>query len=94
MTDGVREPIQAYLTTDERAALDRVARELGVSRSEVLRRGIEAVGGARYGGPLRDLAGEGLVTPPTAGPGEPPPSRPVARLAELLDELARDRTDR
>ena len=37
----VREPIQVHLTRAERAALDRLARELGVSRAEVLRRGME-----------------------------------------------------
>lgn len=40
----VREPIQVYLAPRERAALDRLARELGVSRAEVLRRGLEALG--------------------------------------------------
>lgn len=39
----VREPIQVYLNAGERAALDRLARELGVSRAEVLRRGLRAV---------------------------------------------------
>lgn len=37
----VREPIQVYLDRGERAALDRLARELDVSRAEVLRRGLE-----------------------------------------------------
>lgn len=97
MPDGVREPIQTYLTAEERTELDRVASELGVSRSEALRRGITALGRPRYGGSLRELAGDGLVTPPLAGGGDPvrpPPSRPVAALEELLDELARDRRDR
>ncbi len=93
MTDRVREPIQTYLTRDERAELDRVARELGVSRSEVLRRGIEALTRG-HRGPLRELAQEGLVTPPATGPGAPPPSRPSVPLAELLDELQTDRADR
>ena len=39
----VREPIQVYLTEAERAGLDRLARELGVSRAEVLRRGVAAL---------------------------------------------------
>jgi len=39
----VREPIQVYLTHAERATLDRLARELGVSRAEALRRGIEVL---------------------------------------------------
>lgn len=36
-------PIQVYLTPTERATLERLARELGVSRAEVLRRGVEAL---------------------------------------------------
>lgn len=36
----VREPIQVYLDVDERALLDRVAAETGLSRAEVLRRGL------------------------------------------------------
>ena len=94
MADRVREPIQTYLTAAERTELDRIARELGVSRSEALRRGIETLAGVRYDSPLRDLAVQGLVTPPSAGPGEPPPSRPVAPLSELLIELEADRADR
>jgi len=39
----VREPIQVYLDHGERAALDRLARDLDVSRAEVLRRGLEAL---------------------------------------------------
>lgn len=94
MSDAVREPIQVYLTPRERAELDRAAREMGVSRSEVLRRGIRAVRRPGYEGALSDLADEELVTPPLTGPGEPPPSAPVAGLDELLSELAEDRRDR
>lgn len=94
MTKSVREPIQVYLTSEERAQLDRTARELGVSRSEVLRRGIVEVGIPGYEGSLRDLAEADLVTPPSAGPGLPPPSAPVTSLKELMDELATDRRDR
>ena len=36
----VREPIQVYLDADERALLDRVAAETGLSRAEILRRGL------------------------------------------------------
>ena len=42
MVKHVREPIQVYLSGQERAELDQAAEELGVSRSEVLRRGVEA----------------------------------------------------
>ena len=87
----VREPIQVYLTADERAELDGVARNMGVSRSEVLRRGIELAGGAAYAGPLRDLVQDGYLTPAATGPGAPPPSAPVAHLRKILAELAADR---
>ena len=39
---AVREPIQVYLDQDERAILDRVAHQAGVSRAEVLRRGLRS----------------------------------------------------
>jgi len=91
----VREPIQVYLTADERAELDGVARNLGVSRSEVLRRGSEwgggGGGGGAYAGPLRDLVEDGYLTPAATGPGAPPPSAPVARLRKILAELEADR---
>lgn len=97
MSRIVREPIQVYLTPDERAELDRTAQELGISRSEALRRGILAIptpGRSVYRGSLGDLVEDHLVTPPKAGPGGPPPSRPVAPLSEIMEELARDRADR
>jgi hypothetical protein len=91
MGNVVREPIQVYLTADERAELDGAARNMGVSRSEVLRRGIGLAGGAAYAGPLRDLAEDGYLTPAATGPGTPPPSAPVARLRKILAELEADR---
>lgn len=94
MSPSVREPIQVYLSSDERAALDRAARALGVSRSEVLRRGLRAVSDPRMAGLPGDLASRGWLTPASAGPGAPPPSLPVAPLGDLLDELAEDRRDR
>ena len=39
----VREPIQVYLDRSERSQLDRLALELGLSRAEVLRRGLESL---------------------------------------------------
>jgi len=36
----VREPIQVYLDQDERAVLDRLAGETGLSRAEILRQGL------------------------------------------------------
>lgn len=94
MSKVVREPIQVYLTRQERSELDRVAQEMGVSRSEALRRGVQALENSGYGGLLRELVDEGLVTPPTSGPGDPPPSAPVTSLDELLSGLTQDRRDR
>lgn len=94
MSATVREPIQVYLTSDERQTLDLAARKFGVSRSEVLRRGLRAVSGSSFEAGLGTLAAEGALTPARAGPGTPPPSRPVAPLRELLAELARDRAER
>jgi hypothetical protein len=91
MVKSVREPIQVYLTPEERADLDRAAEAMGVSRSEALRRAVDAI---RYSGVLRALADDGYVTPPSAGPGSPPPSAPVAPIRELLIELAEDRGGR
>ena len=99
MARRVREPIQVYLTAAERIELDRAARDLGISRSEALRRGIAALRrpGARgwERGPLADLASEGLLAPPRAQASGPPPrGAPVALLGELLGELRADRDDR
>jgi len=94
MADRVREPIQVYLTGAERAELDQRAAELGVSRSEALRRGVQALGDRSVAGPLGALAAEGCFTPPLRHSGVPPRGSPVASLVELLGELARDRQDR
>jgi hypothetical protein len=56
----VREPLQVYLSHEERDQLDRVAALLNVSRAEVLRRGIDAVAREAYADvrdPLDDLVG-------------------------------------
>lgn len=49
LTRRVREPIQVYLDADERALLDRVAAESGLSRAEVLRRGLRSYAADRPG---------------------------------------------
>ena len=102
MARRVREPIQVYLTAAERTELDRAARDLGISRSEALRRGIAALrrpapswGRGLGRGPLADLASEGLLAPPRAQASGPPPrGAPVAPVGELLGELRADRDDR
>ncbi len=47
---AVREPIQVYLTTEERSALDALAARTGISRAEVLRRGLRAFAVQQAGG--------------------------------------------
>jgi hypothetical protein len=53
----VREPLQVYLDRDDRALLDRLAQEAGLSRAEVLRRGLRsfAAENARGKSPLFDF---------------------------------------
>ena len=51
---SVREPIQVYLTGEERSELDRLAAQEGISRAEVLRRGIRSYA-------LESAAGDGPV---------------------------------
>ena len=82
-----------YLTSDERNVLDRCAAELGVSRSEVLRRGLQAIGDPAGTTPGARTPDEWL-TPASLGSGAPPPSLPVAPLDQLLDELEQDRGGR
>ena len=43
---------------------------------------------------LAELVRSGFMTPAAIGPGGHVPRKPVARLNQLLDELARDREDR
>ena len=93
---SVREPIQVYLSTAERAGLERLAASLGISRSEVLRRGLEALIRAERPGDaaLADLVRRGWLSPPLVTGGPVPAGEPVAPLAELLAELDEDRADR
>lgn len=94
MAKRVREPIQVYLSPDERAGLDRAAHAMGVSHSEALRRGIQAIAGPEAAGAINDLVNSGYLTPPTIGPAGTPPSAPVTRLDDLLAELDEDRSER
>lgn len=86
-----RKPIQVYLTADERTKLDVAARSMGLSRSEVLRRGVGLAGSVAYVGPLRDLIEDGYLTPAARGPGASHSSAPVPRLRTILAELEADR---
>jgi hypothetical protein len=50
----IREPIQIYMAPDERRFLDILANETGLSRAEVLRRGMRSFAAERAGngGPM------------------------------------------
>jgi hypothetical protein len=46
----VREPVQVYLDPDDRKLLDSLARTTGLSRAEILRRGIRSFAASARGG--------------------------------------------
>ncbi|MGH7499784.1 MAG: ribbon-helix-helix protein, CopG family [Gemmatimonadales bacterium] len=46
---AVREPVQVYLAPDDRKLLDGLARSTGLSRAEILRRGIRSFAAATRG---------------------------------------------
>jgi len=60
----VREPVQVYLAPDDRQLLDSLARTTGLSRAEILRRGIRSFAAAARGAKspmlafLDEVAGE------------------------------------
>ena len=51
------EPLQIYITADERRMLDTLSAETGLSRAEILRRGLRAFAAERAGdaGPVHQL---------------------------------------
>ncbi len=84
---SVREPIQVYLTPDERSVLDRLAEELDISRAEVLRRGLVtyAVDQAKGRSPVLSLIKELR--------GEDWPSDAAERHDELLSQAYCDEVE-
>src|SRR4051812_26863633 len=48
-TPSVREPVQVYLTGPDRILLDQVASKTGLSRAEVLRRGVRRMAAEALG---------------------------------------------
>lgn len=94
MAARVREPIQVYLSTAERANLDRVAAELGVSRSEVLRKGLERIAERERDAALADMVRRGWLRAQVIRDGPIPQGEPVAPLSDLLNELDELRADR
>jgi hypothetical protein len=64
----VTEPVQVYLDRADRARLERLAGRLGATKSDVLRRGLEALDAltraradGEPGAPLPTFKGEGLL---------------------------------
>jgi predicted transcriptional regulator len=92
----VREPIQVYLSSAERERLDRVARRMGVSRSEVLRRGLDEVAQRDSEQARADLVRRGLLKPAekTYTPIPESERRPIMTLEQLLKDLDEFRADR
>ena len=73
---------ETVLVTDR----DRVVAEIGPPR--------EARSPFLADALLAEAVRAGWLTPPALPSGEPPPSRPVAPLSDLLDELDDDRNER
>jgi antitoxin (DNA-binding transcriptional repressor) of toxin-antitoxin stability system len=73
---------ETVLITDR----DRVVAELVAPR--------EVRSGSLPDALLAEMVRSGLLTPAPLPPGPPPETRPVGSLAEILEELERDRADR
>ncbi len=88
----VREPIQVYLTQADRALLDRIASVGGLSRAEVLRRGIRRMSAELLGEEhpalkfLREMAA--MPEPERSPPRDP--SDIQERFEEVLMEAYLD----
>ena len=69
---AVREPVQVYLTRDEKALLDRLSAETGISRAEILRRGLREFGLRHRGeSPMLQYLNESVSAPwPEGGSAE------------------------
>jgi Ribbon-helix-helix protein, copG family len=82
---GIKEPLQIYMTSDERRLLDALSADTGLSRAEILRRGLRSFAAEQggEGGPMQAL----LLSLRQA-----PWARDVA--ADHDDQLARAYTDR
>jgi len=80
---GVREPLQVYLDPDERGLLDRLARETGLSRAEILRRGLKTFAVEHGKSPMLEFM-ESLKDAAGA------PSDMAERHDDYLDEIYRD----
>ena len=89
----VKEPVQVYLTAPDRLLLDRVAKTAGLSRAEVLRRGLKRMGAEVLAteSPMLRLLQE--LSAPASLPGGAP-SDVAANHDALLAEWERERWSR
>ena len=92
----VREPIQVYLSTAERDRLERVARRMGVSRSEVLRRGLEEIAQRDRTEAYAELVRRGILKSAlhTYSPVPDHERNPIISFEELMADLDEARADR
>ena len=61
MSRKIKEPVQVYLEPADRDILDAVARQTGLSRAEVLRRGLRHYGAEKLARVPAGSALEGLI---------------------------------
>src|SRR6266545_1856528 len=61
----LREPLQIYITADERRLLDSLAGATGLSRAEILRRGMRSFAAERAGPSPLQLHTMSILPPPT-----------------------------
>ena len=64
--NAVREPVQVYLASDDRDLLNRLAEETGLSKAEILRRGVRSF--AREQGGVSPMLRFVAESPPHAWP--------------------------
>jgi|RhiMetdeSRZDD1v2_1073273.scaffolds.fasta_scaffold126317_2 hypothetical protein len=58
--DSVREPVQVYLAADDRDLLNRLAEETGLTKAEILRRGVRSFAREQSGvSPMLRFVSEG-----------------------------------
>lgn len=87
----VAEPVQVYLQPPDRERLDRLIVRLGTTKSDILRRGLEALEAQTT--PRQGLADGGRVPLPTFAGGMIAPGVNLGDSAALLDLMDDDGPD-
>ena len=83
---AVREPVQAYLAPDDSDLLNRLAEESGISKAEIIRRGIRSYAREQSGeSPMLRFLTEGDA-------GQWPTAAAVDHDAMLMEEYRETRT--